>query len=161
MRRAALVALLVLLMWPRAADAMCMAGSDDMATVDEVFVGVALDAPTALDDNLVSPARFEVVRWVKGDGAAVVEVPTAVSTSFGGGITLTEDDITPRPGERWLVMLRNGSATCTGSRVLRRGEEAPSAEESTFPPALAVIAVVIVATGASAGVLLLRRRVVG
>ncbi len=91
-----------------------------------------MSGPVTPDGALLSPARFKVTRWVKGDGPAEVEVPTAVKQDQEGRILkVFSVGIVPSPGERWLVMLRDGSPICTGSRLLAQGEEAPASESSS------------------------------
>ncbi len=135
------------------AHALCAAGSDSLRSVDVAFEGVALPGPVSPDGTLLSPARFEVTEWLKGSGPAQVEVPTAVSGDPDGEIfSMVSVGINPTPGERWLVMLRDGSPSCTGSRLLDdsgtiHDEESTSA---SFPRPLAGLLAAIAAAGVAA-----------
>ncbi len=57
-----------------AAHASCVSGSESIDSADTAFEGVAKPGPASPDGALLSPARFKVTRWVKGDGPAEVEV---------------------------------------------------------------------------------------
>lgn len=114
------------------AEASCVSGLESIGSVDTAFEGVAMSGPVSPDGTLLSPARFKVTRWVKGDGPAEVDVPTAVQQDQDGGmLRVVSVGIVPSPGERWLVMLRDGSPSCTGSRLLAQGEEVPASESSS------------------------------
>lgn len=122
--RAVVLAAVLVVTGAAPAGAVCVAGSEKLSSVDRAFEGVAQPGPTGLDGELLSPARFRVSRWIKGAGPSEVEVPTAVRRQ-GDLYMVVSEGIHPRPSERWVVMLRGESAACTGSRVLRPGEEAP------------------------------------
>jgi hypothetical protein len=115
-----------------AAHASCVSGSESIDSADTAFEGVAKPGPASADGALLSPARFKVTGWVKGDGPAEVEVPTAVQQDKGSGMLMKDSvGITPSPAERWLVMLRDGSPGCTGSRLLTEGETVGTSESSS------------------------------
>ncbi len=128
------------------AQASCVSGSESMDSADTAFEGVAMSGPITPDGALLSPARFEVTRWVKGDGPAEVEVPTAVQQAREGGmLKVFSVGIVPSPGERWLVMLRGGSPICTGSRLLAQGEEVPASESSSVRVIGGLVALSVIA----------------
>ena len=142
----AFIAGVVCFMWGTpSAYAICASGSQSIESADSVFEAMALPGPTAPNGALLSPARFEVIEWIKGDGPSVVEVETAVSQQ-GEFVVVVSEGIAPEPGQRWVVMLEDGSAACTGSRPLEEGEQAPPAPSSRFSPLTApvVIGVVVV-----------------
>src|SRR4051794_8587267 len=75
------------------------AGSPAARTANVIFDGVVLSGPRlAVTGDVLSPARLQVVRYIKGHGPRVVRV----ATSFGQGAigrpagTAT---FTPEPGE--------------------------------------------------------------
>jgi hypothetical protein len=88
-----------------------------------VFVGRARPGPTAHVDGrnvLISPARFRVLRYIKGHGPANLRVYTAVPAN---GV-VSEDGIEPRAGESWRIYTssRHGpynTNICLGSRQVR------------------------------------------
>ena len=106
----------------------CAAGTASayLARARVVFIGTALPGPV-LDAGsagavLASPARFRVVRYLKGSGPGVVTVVTALS-GRGDAVTADEDGIEPRAGQRWTIYtisLRMPYATsiCGGSCVM-------------------------------------------
>lgn len=97
-----------------------------LARARVVFIGTALPGPV-LDAGsagavLASPARFAVVRYLKGSGPRVVTVTTALS-GRGDAVIADEDGIEPRAGQRWTIYttsLRMPYATsiCGGSCVM-------------------------------------------
>jgi len=71
---------------------------------------------------LASPARFRVVRYLKGSGPRVVTVATALS-GRGDAVTADEDGIEPRAGQRWTIYTTSlrmpyASSICGGSCVM-------------------------------------------
>lgn len=113
------------------------------ATARLVFVGRVLPGPTADFGGrrvLVSPARMQVERYLKGRGPATVSVDTEV-TIEPGGVTGTEDRIEPRVGERWEIYTSSrrqpfDTSICAGSgRVASapHGAEAALGLWRTFP----------------------------
>jgi hypothetical protein len=88
-----------------------------------VFVGRARPGPTAHVDGrnvLISPARFRVLRYIKGHGPANLRVDTSVPAN---GV-VAEDGILPQPRELWRIYTnsRHGpydTNICLGSRQVR------------------------------------------
>lgn len=91
--------------------------------------GVIVDAialPGRVDPQgvLLSPARFTVLRYVKGRGPRTIAVQTTVAATPTGAYAYSEDGIAPRPEERWRLYgrrTRKGTlttSTCSGSRRL-------------------------------------------
>lgn len=62
---------------PASASALCAASSErqQFQRAEVVFVGIAMRGPNA-NGRLLSPARFWVVRYLKGTGPKVVRVQT-------------------------------------------------------------------------------------
>jgi hypothetical protein len=123
MRRLILVgAVAAALAAPASASARCVASSEgqqfDRAQV--VFVGIGMRGPNA-NGRLLSPARFWVVRYLKGTGPKVVRVQTGLSRK-GSVLTSISVGIDPRAGEPWKIFgarSRSGvvrNSRCTGSR---------------------------------------------
>jgi hypothetical protein len=90
-----------------------------------VLDGTALSGATVPGANgiLASPARFRVQRYLKGAGAAVVTVQTAI-TLVSNGTMVSEDGIRPRAGERWRIDSSTTSepyatSICLGSHRMR------------------------------------------
>lgn len=97
------------------------------------FLAIALAGPSrsvGSADALVSPARMQVVRWLKGDGPRVVAVQTGMSAAG----RVSEDGILPHHGERWRIVSMSrrapyATSACLGSvRLpgLTMGAGAPS-----------------------------------
>ncbi len=92
-----------------------------------VMVGTMLPSVTLAYGNqrvLASPARFRVLRYLKGRGPEMVRVETAV-TRIPGGIETAEDGITPAVGQLWKIYSHSKrspyqTATCAGSREISR-----------------------------------------
>ncbi|MFL5864897.1 MAG: hypothetical protein ACJ780_29740 [Solirubrobacteraceae bacterium] len=113
---------------PSSSAASCAAQTpgQDRARAEVVVDAVALPGRSApRSRTLLSPARFRVLRYLKGHGSRVVEVETAVSaTMHSGAYGVVEDGIQPRAGERWLIYgQRSGGRSiatglCGGSRRL-------------------------------------------
>ncbi|HEY1520898.1 MAG TPA: hypothetical protein VGF91_31025 [Solirubrobacteraceae bacterium] len=88
-----------------------------------VFVGRARPGPTAHLDGrnvLISPARFRVERYIKGDGPTKLRVFTAVRASGA----VAEDGIEPQAGESWQIYITSkhgpyDTNICLGSRQVR------------------------------------------
>lgn len=88
-----------------------------------VFVGVMLPGPR-MRGVLTSAARMRVERYLKGSGPAAVSVSTALTIN-GNSITIAEDGIEPRPGERWRIYTQSraqpfDTSICLGSVRLMR-----------------------------------------
>lgn len=106
----------------------CIGGTASayLARARVAFIGTALPGPTidagSAGAVLASPARFRVVRYLKGSGPGVVTVATALS-GRGDAVTANEDGIEPRAGQRWKIYttsLRMPYVTsiCGGSCVM-------------------------------------------
>ena len=109
-----------------AASCAAMSASAYLAGARAVFIGTALGGPTAEAGSagavLLSPARFHVIRYLKGSGARVVTVQTAL-TSQGSTMAASEDGIQPRAGQRWKIYTTSlhmpyQTSICGGSCVL-------------------------------------------
>lgn len=75
----------------------------ESATV--AFIGIALPGSAVTEGSgrtLVSPARFRVLKWLKGSGSAVVTVKTGVTRNSNGFAT-GEDGIMPVAGQKWTI----------------------------------------------------------
>lgn len=89
------------------------------------FIAIALAGRSASGasasggDALISPARMQVLRWLKGHGPPVV----AVQTGIGGSGRVSEDGIAPHHGERWRIVSMSRrrpypTSACLGSTRL-------------------------------------------
>jgi hypothetical protein len=86
-----------------------------------VFIATALPGQ-AHGGVLVSPARFRVVSYLKGSGPHEVAVLTGLSVQ-GNAVTVGEDGIEPRAGQRWRIYTTSAhmpyeTSDCGGSCVL-------------------------------------------
>jgi hypothetical protein len=86
------------------------------------FIGTALPGPVVGGAVLESPARFRVVRYLKGSGPAVVTVRTAVAGN-GNGTVSSEGGIQPQAGQRWQIYTTSlhtpyETSLCGGSCVM-------------------------------------------
>ena len=81
---------------PREAERLSFARSDI------VLEGVALGGPND-SGALLSPARFRVIRYLKGSGPKIVKVQTATVRQGPDLFEKTSERIDPRPGERWRI----------------------------------------------------------
>ena len=113
---------------PARASCAPLSNAEQRALADVIFEGVALDGETE-NGTLVSPARFQVARYLKGSGPEVAQVTTAYEQSgpFGlFGSSRKSTGITPRPGERWRIHAQTTSgdvldtSRCLGSERLSR-----------------------------------------
>ena len=90
------------------------------AQAEVVFGGIFLRGPTT-QGRLLSPARFRVVRYLKGKGPRRVRVQTAVRKLDSDTYEWMSEGIDPRAGERWRIYgfrTRNGvvrTSGCAGS----------------------------------------------
>lgn len=108
---------------PASASALCVASSErqQFQRAEVVFVGIAMRGPNAERGQLLSPARFWVVRYLKGTGPKVVRVQTGFSRK-SRVLTSISVGIDPRAGEPWKIFgarSRSGvvrTSRCTGSR---------------------------------------------
>lgn len=123
MRRLILVGVVVAaLAAPASASALCVASSERQSfeRANVVFVGIAMRGPQA-NGRLLSPARFWVVRYLKGTGPKIVPVKTGLSRK-GRVLTSSSVGIDPRAGEPWKIFgtrSRSGvvrTSRCSGSR---------------------------------------------
>ncbi len=88
-----------------------------------IFDAVALPGRSVPRSRiLLSPARFRVLRYLKGHGPRIVKVQTAVTAgAHAGEYSYVGDDLQPRAGQRWLIYgqrTRGKALTanlCTGS----------------------------------------------
>ena len=123
MRRLILVgAVAAALAAPASASARCVASSEreQFQRAEVIFVCIAMRGPNA-SGRLLSPARFWVMRYLKGTGPKVVPVQTGFSRK-GRVLTSISVGIDPRAGEPWKIFgtrSRSGvvrTSRCTGSR---------------------------------------------
>lgn len=84
-----------------------------MRRAPTVFLALALAGPSR-NGALVSPARMQVLRWIRGHGPRVVQVTTGMSA--GGRIA--EDQIVPHHGERWRIVSLSRSSPYSTSACL-------------------------------------------
>ena len=77
---------------------------DYRAASDVAFDGVALSGPALETGTLFSPARFLVLRYLKGKGPRVVQVRTHVRRIGEDGAQVMAD-FTPSIGETWRVFV--------------------------------------------------------
>ena len=105
-----------------------------------VFDGTMLAGPVVglgPHEELLSPARVRVNRYLKGHGPRIVRVQTAVSRSQHGMVH-AEDGIQAEPGQRWVIYT-NGTrqpfltSICAGSH---REDQAPPGMRRFFDAAL-------------------------
>jgi hypothetical protein len=106
-----------------AASCVGLSAQRQLAIARLLFVGRARPGPTAHVDGrnvLISPARFRVLRYIKGHGPANLRVYTAVPAN---GV-VSEDGIEPQAGESWRVYTSSkhgpyNTNICLGSRQVR------------------------------------------
>lgn len=90
-----------------------------------IFVGkVAAGATGTVGGHLVvvSPAHFQVIRYIKGRGPTTVTVATGL-TDTQGATTVTEDGILPMVGQIWEIHATSTdqpfqTSICSGSHEL-------------------------------------------
>ncbi len=124
---------------PSATQASCagLTQSEQRAAAKVIVIGRMLPGPATRVQNrqvLLSPARFQVSRYLKGSGPRTVEVQTGVRLSRGQ-VQMEEDGILPSAGQRWEILSTTrqmplGSSTCLGSK---RSPGSPSPRPSTSP----------------------------
>jgi hypothetical protein len=131
---------------------------------ETVFEGVALPGP-AVDGVLITPARFQVSRYLKGDGPDVRLVATALQRSARGSIGYGSEGILPGAGEHWRIFAGPafrgktlGTSICSGSGPIPGSFAAPfvATEHKAGLGAYVTVAVVM-ATPVALGLILLRR----
>ena len=117
--RAVALALILVILMPSVARAMCLPATDAerLADANIVFEGLVIRGP-------FSPARLKVLRYIKGSGPTERAVDTENTKNPDGTITLSSTGISPHPGEVWLIYglgTVKGTVTtssCAGSRRL-------------------------------------------
>lgn len=117
--RAVALALMLVILMPGVARAMCLPATDAerLADADIVFEGLVIRGP-------FSPARLKVLRYIKGSGPTERAVDTENTKNPDGTITLSSTGISPHRGETWLIYglgTVKGIVTtsaCAGSRRL-------------------------------------------
>jgi hypothetical protein len=129
------------LTWPTAAQASCVPSSPEQQRqrADVIFVGVALQGPTAMGVQ-----RFRVGRYLKGTGPGEVGVATGVIRRPDGSGETTSVSVEAAAGERWRIygaMGANGrleTNQCAGSSRLASvaGEPPPSTAPDSSRKAL-------------------------
>ena len=103
------------------AEASCIyqTPAEQRARADIVFDGVALEGPTA-----TGVQRFEVTRYRKGRGPAIVRVQTGHKVRADGSGSTTSVSIVVRKAQRWRIFARGSTRKilqtniCDGSRRL-------------------------------------------
>jgi hypothetical protein len=109
-----------------AASCAALSPAAQFAGARRVFVGEMLAGPTARMGSrqvLAAPARMRVARYLKGHGPRTVTVDTAVTVDRHG-ITVAEDGIEPRAGQRWKIFTNSrhqpfDTSICAGSAPMR------------------------------------------
>jgi hypothetical protein len=105
---------------PAAASCVPMTAAQQRARAHIIFIGVAVDGPTATGIE-----RFRVTRYLKGNGPGIVRLSTGRKRYPGGGGVITSVSIDARRGETWRIYarrLRPGifqTTVCDGSRRVR------------------------------------------
>lgn len=131
-----------------------------------IFDGTAMNGPT-VNGELLSPATFQVERYIKGSGPRSIRVTTATArASAPASYVSSSVGIRPAPGERWRIYgvgFRRDvllTSDCDGSEQLdvltgadlRLREAAPAHESGGGSPARAVVgggaAVILALAGA-------------
>jgi hypothetical protein len=103
-----------------AASCIHMTAARQRARAHVIFVGVALDGPTATGIE-----RFRVTRYLKGKGPRIVRLSTGRKRYPDGSGVVTSVSIDARRGETWRIYarrLRPGvfqTTVCDGSRRVR------------------------------------------
>lgn len=133
---AAVCAFSVLTVLP--AEALCAAASEagQFARADIVFEGIA--QPGNSDrGTLLSPATFEVERYLKGEGPARVAVTTATSDAGDGMYVTVSTGINPSAGDRWRIFATGSpdgvldTSSCNGSHRLEASKTPEAAAPSS------------------------------
>lgn len=161
---AALAALALAVGWPSAVRASCIAQTAEQQLVraDVVFVGTALEGPTATGIQ-----RFRVAGYVKGEGPDVVRVATGVVVRPDGTGSITSVSVEARAGGRWRIYGTRRSdgevfetSVCAGSRKLAAGESGePAGSAASATDGVDRRVLIMVAFGV--GVLLLAAALLG
>lgn len=132
---------------PRQANAPVTAGAASCAALTPaqqrtdsraIIDAVALPGRADPQGVLLSPARFRVLRYLKGHGPRVVKVPTTVTVpTHGGGYNYAEDAIAPHAGQRWRIdgwRIDAGvldTSICLGSHRLRAPDRTAAGNRHT------------------------------
>ena len=143
MWRAALVAVatsVVATVAAPAARAACAKASEEehFARATVVFEGVAQPGDTA-SGTLVSPATFQVERYLKGDGPRERQVTTATSDAGGGLNATMSAGIHPAADERWRIFATGptdaivATSACHGSRRIAPAAADPASASHDQP----------------------------
>lgn len=111
------------------------------AAAKVIVIGRMLPGPSTHVQNrqvLLSPARLQVSRYLKGSGPRTVAVQTGARLS-NGQVQMQEDGILPSTGQRWEILSSSQhmpleSSTCLGSR---RSPGSRSPHPSRIDPAVA------------------------
>ena len=130
-RSTALLALTAILAFPGAAHAVCPQSSllEEEQEAGVILVGVAQPGATDPSGNLVSPARFRVLRYEKGSGRSTVRVTTGTrrTTTPSGepGYVRVSNGFFPRAGRTYRILgrARKGriqTDACDGTRAVPR-----------------------------------------
>lgn len=167
MWRGALVAVaacVVSIMGAPAVFALCAETSEeqhfDQATI--VFEGVAQPGDS-VDGTLLSPATFEVERYLKGDGPPELQVTTAVSDAGGGLYAELSTGIHPSAGERWRIFATGpadevlATSACHGSRLIAAADDDPGVAESNDPSPFIPLRLTLIAAAVAVSLALVRR----
>jgi hypothetical protein len=109
--------------FPARAAASCipLTPAQQRARADVIFVGVALEGPTA-----TGVQRFRVRRYLKGRGPRILRVATGEVRHDDGSGTVTSVSIHVERGERWRIFARGSvrrvlrTNVCDGSKRISR-----------------------------------------
>ena len=108
-----------------------------LAAADVVFDGIAQPGPAEASGVLSTPARFSVIKYLKGSGPSVVSVAGGPTAEGGGTVLLTSAGVEVRSGEEWVVYAKGEPAStvetsiCYGTHAA--GQPGPFATESPSP----------------------------
>lgn len=124
-----------------AAFALCVAasGAEHFARATIVFEGTAQPGE-AQHRTLLSPASFQVERYLKGEGPASVQVTTAVWDAGDGIYMAVSSGIDPLAGERWRIFASEetggvwATSACQGSRRVEAAAATPDTGEPAAAP---------------------------
>jgi len=145
---------------PAVASCIALTPEEQTERAEVIFAGVALEGPTASGRQ-----RFEVRRYLKGDGSDVVQVATGVTRRADGTGSLTSVSVDVARGDAWRIYgerISDGAietSNCAGSRRIALGElpaATPRIEGSDRSEV--VVAATLVAAVAAIGAAALFRR---
>src|SRR3954462_11362731 len=111
-----------LVLTPASAHAACAVPDLDAAPVDVLARPMA--GPSVPGGSLLSPAKFGVLLYQKGEGPPQIPVTTGATLVPGDIFRLVSEGLFPHPGELWRLygsfdaagVLRSGA--CNGSHTL-------------------------------------------